>query len=107
MVYIIDFSLLQRLSPVLQSPVQSPTHERHAFAYRQDPSSVVWQSGVETKVSTPIEVNWRKIDSGKNPRQELVERPRRKEVEANNSVKSPLSSSFQNLRNSEVIQQRM
>lgn len=93
----------QRLSPTIRSPIQSLIHERHAFAYTQDPASVQWQSGVETKVSTPIEVSWRKIDSGKNPRKDLIDRPRHQEDDKSASKASSLSQSFQTMKSREVI----
>jgi hypothetical protein len=97
----------QRNSPnfhrTLQSQGQSlsPTHEREAFAYVQNPASVSWQSGVETKVSTPLEVNWRKIDSSKNPRKEFMEGTRRF-AEDRNSKSQALSQTFQALKTREV-----
>jgi hypothetical protein len=84
-----------------QSQSQSPSHERQAFAYVQEPSSVSWQSGVETKVSTPLEVNWRKIDSAKNPRKELMEGSRRL-VDGRDNQSNALSKTFQALKTREV-----
>ena len=98
---------LQRHSPnfhrTLQNQNQSqvPNHERQAFAYVQDPASVSWQSGVETKVSTPLEVNWRKIESAKNPRKELMEGTRRF-MDGRNSQSNELSKTFQALKTREV-----